>query len=32
MYVQAPHRTRRTGRIAAAPMMAHSPAIIYSTP
>jgi hypothetical protein len=27
MYVQAPHRTRRTGRIAAAPMMAHSPAI-----
>ena len=25
-------RTRRTGRIATAPMMAHSPATIYSTP
>ena len=27
-----PHRTRRTGRIAAAPMIAHSPATVYSTP
>ena len=26
------HRTRRTGRIATAPMMAQSPATIYSTP
>ena len=27
-----PHRTRRTGRIATAPMIAHSPATVYSTP
>ena len=27
-----PHRTRRTGRIAAAPMMAQHPATVYSTP
>ena len=26
------HRTRLTGRMAAAPMMAQSPATIYSTP
>ena len=26
------HRTRRTGRIATAPMIAHSPATVYSTP
>ncbi len=26
------HRTRRTGRIVTAPMIAHSPATMYSTP
>jgi hypothetical protein len=26
------HRTRRTGKMAAAPMMAQTPATIYSTP